>query len=225
VLTIDKPTSTGITMKKKLLIIAAMACIPALLGAADRRAKTDDGKEVILRDDGTWIFANETTRETGKVARPGVFVKAPKSTLAYKGKRGTFAMHLVPNIWKKTDKPSNPVAEVEFIDGENDAYAMVIAERISIPLEALKSAAIQNMRAVDNEAAIVKEEKRVVNGKPMLAMIMNVKTQGAAFTFYSYYYTGDEGSFQVVTWTGQNLFKELQPELEDFLNGFEITKK
>ena len=128
-------------------------------------------------------------------------------------------MSLVPNIWKKSEKPSNAVAEVEFVDNENDAYAMVIAERISIPLEALKNAAVQNMRAVDNEAAIVKEEKRVVNGKPVLAMIMNVKTQGAAFTFYSYYYTGDEGSFQVVTWTGQNLFKELQPELEEFLNG------
>jgi hypothetical protein len=212
-------------MKKKLLFVAAMACLPALLGA-DRRAKTEDGKEVILRDDGTWIFANEPTKETGKVAKPsGVFVKAPKSTLAYRGKRGTFAMHLVPNVWKKTDKPSNPVAEVEFVDGENDAYAMVIAERISIPLETLRGAAVQNMRAVDNDAAIVKEEKRVVNGKPILAMIMNVKTQGAAFTFYSYYYTGDEGSFQVVTWTGQNLFKELQPALEEFLNGFEITKK
>jgi hypothetical protein len=212
-------------MKRKLLLLAAMACIPALLGA-DRRAKTEDGKEVILRDDGTWIFANEPTKDAEKVARePGVFARSPKSALAYKGKRGTFAMHLVPNVWKRSEKSSNPVAEVEFIDNDNDAYAMVIAERISIPLEALKNAAIQNMRAVDKDAAIVKEEKRVVNGRPVLAMIMNVKTQGTAFTFYSYYYTGDEGSFQVVSWTGQNLFQELQPELEEFLNGFEITKK
>ena len=212
-------------MTRKLLFLAAMACIPAFLGA-DRRAKTEDGREVILRDDGTWIFADQAPKGTENVKKEaGVFVKSPKSTQAYKGKRGTFAMSLVPNVWKKSEKPSNAVAEVEFVDNENDAYAMVIAERISIPLEALKNAAVQNMRAVDNDAAIVKEEKRVVNGKPVLAMIMNVKTQGAAFTFYSYYYTGDEGSFQVVTWTGQNLFKELQPELEEFLNGFEILKK
>jgi hypothetical protein len=212
-------------MTRKLLFLAAMACIPALLGA-DRRARTEDGKEVILRDDGTWIFANEPTKDSEKAEKkPDVFVKSPKSTVAYKGKRGTFSLSLVPNVWKKSEKPSNAVAEVEFVDSDNDAYAMVIAERISIPLEVLKNAAIQNMRAVDNDAAVVKEEKRVVNGKPVLAMIMNVKTQGAAFTFYSYYYTGDEGSFQVVTWTGQNLFKELQPELEEFLNGFEITKK
>lgn len=44
-------------------------------------------------------------------------------------------------------------------------------------------------------------------------------------TFYGYYYSGDEGSIQIVTWTGQNLFKEMKPELDAFLNGFEIIKK
>ena len=81
------------------------------------------------------------------------------------------------------------------------------------------------MGAVDENATAVKEEKRIVNGKTVLSLIMSVKTQGTSFIFYSYYYTGDEGSIQVVTWTGENLFKELQPEMEAFLNGFEITKK
>jgi len=205
---------------KKLLAIVLMACLPAFLGA-DLKAKIGDGRAVILRDDGTWIFA-----DTPKNALPaGNFTKDRKSKLAYSSKRKNFSLSLVPGVWKKADKPSSEVAEVEFHDPENDTYAMVIAERISIPIEALRDIAIKNVKAMDPEATVVKEEQRTVNGKPMLALLLQAKSSGAPITFYGYYYTGDEGSFQIITWTGQNLFKENQPELEAFLNGFEILKK
>ena len=205
---------------KKLLVIVLMACLQALLGA-DLKAKTGDGRAVILRDDGTWIFA-----DTPKNALPaGNFTKDPRSKLAYTSKRKNFSLSLVPGVWKKAEKPGNEVAEVEFHDPENDAYAMVIAERIAVPIEALRDVAIQNLMALDPEATVVKEEQRTVNGKPMLALILHAKSSGTPITLYGYYYTGDEGSFQVVTWTGQNLFKELKPEMEAFLNGFEVLKK
>jgi len=197
-----------------------MACLPALLGA-DLKAKTGDGRAVILRDDGTWIFADKARNSLPA----GNFTKDPSSKLAYSSKRNTFSISLVPGVWKKADTPSNEVAEVEFHDPDNDAYAMVIAERIAVPIKALRDVAIKNLRQLDPEATVVKEEQRTVNGKPMLALILQANSSGAPITFYGYYYTGDEGSFQVVTWTGQNLFKELQPELEAFLNGFEILQK
>jgi len=52
-----------------------------------------------------------------------------------------------------------------------------------------------------------------------------VESEEVAFTFHGYYYSGEVGSIQVLTWTGRNLFKEVKPELEAFLNGFEIVEK
>jgi hypothetical protein len=54
---------------------------------------------------------------------------------------------------------------------------------------------------------------------------MDAKPEGVPITFYGYYYSGDEGAIQVLTWTVQNLFREFKPELEAFLNGFEILQK
>ena len=43
--------------------------------------------------------------------------------------------------------------------------------------------------------------------------------KGIPFTYFSYYCCADEGTFQVITWTGRNLFEEMKPALETFLNG------
>ena len=193
-----------------LTTLLVSLCVGGIL-AEDRRAKTTDGKEVLLRADGTWSYIGE-------------YNKDKKSEIAYTGKRGTFAIHLVPNTWKKNDKVDNDAAEVGFIK-DGDIYAMIIAERIEVPIEALKKAAIENMKMVDKNTKIVFEEKRTVNGKEMICLTLEVTTEGVPFTFHGYIYTGDEGSFQIVTWTGRKLFKEVKPEMEAFLNGFVILKK
>ena len=130
--------------------LLASLCFAGIL-AEDRRAKTTDGKEVLLRSDGTWSYIGE-------------YNKDKKSEIAYTGKRRTFEIHLLPNTWKKLDKVDNDAAEVGFIK-DNEIWAMIIAERIEIPIEALKKAALENMKMVDKDAKIVFEEKRTVNGK------------------------------------------------------------
>jgi hypothetical protein len=132
---------------------------------------------------------------------------------------------LAPGVWKKASKPSHDHAEVEFRHKDGDAMAMIIAERISIPLATLKRAVIGNVRKLDGDAKIVAEEKRMVNGTEVLFLTVNASVQGIPFTYMYYLYSGDAGSIQLMTFTGQNLFKEYRPDMEAFLNGFEITKK
>jgi hypothetical protein len=200
-----------------------VACALALLGA-DQKAKTENGREVILHDDGTWEYANAPKAPT-KTGGAGEFKKPAEAVLQYKGKRGTFALYLLPSVWRRVDNPTNPSAEVQFTRKDGDAFAMVIAERIAVPLDTLKAAALENMKKADKGAKILKEEKRVVNGKEVLCLTMNAQPVGVPITFYSYYYSGNEGSIQVVTWTGQSLFQEMKPEMENFLNGFSILEK
>ena len=132
--------------------------LAAAAWAADIRAKTADGRDVLLKDDGTWSFVTSTEGE--KAASSGA--KDKDATLAYEGKHKTFALHLKPGTWTKAEKPANPAAEVMFVHKDGDTYAMVIAERISVPLEVLKKAALANMQA---------EYCRVVNTADILAAL------------------------------------------------------
>jgi hypothetical protein len=207
---------------KLMAVLVGVLSIAALVGA-DRKAKTEDGKEVILRDDGTWVYADEVKKNKKELNRE--FKKDKNAKLQYTGKRGTFALSLVPGVWERLEKPPSPAAEVGFRHKDGDAFGLVIAERIAIPLETLKRAAIENVRNVDRDAQIVDEERRTVNGKEVLCLTLKAKPQGAPLTFYNYYYSGKEGAIQITTWTGENLFDEMKPELEAFLNGFEIIKK
>jgi len=197
--------------------IALVFLTAAIMGtycaeAQDKRAKTEDGKEVILRTDGTWTYVGE-------------YKKDKKAALAYTGKRGTFAFHLLPDTWKKLDKVENADAEVGFAHKDGEAFALVMAERIQVPLATLKKIAVENWRSVDKNAKVVLDEKRTVNGKEVLCLAAEVESEGVAFTFFGYYYSSEAGTVQVLTWTGRNLFKEFKPELEAFLNGFEIIEK
>ena len=210
----------------KIMAVLAGVLSNAVLVGADRKAKTEDGKEVILRDDGTWVYADVVKKDKKEGEEPKKEFKKPvNAKLQYKGKRGTLALYLVPGVWEKMEKPPSPAAEVGFRNKDGDVFALVIAERIMVPLETLKRIALANARQLDDGARIIKEEKRTVNGSEVLCLILNAKPQGMPMTYYNYYYSGKEGSIQVVTWTGENAFEEVKPDLEAFLNGFEIIKK
>ncbi len=209
-------------MRTALFTLALVAALAAGGQAEDKRAKTADGKEVILRADGTWAYA-ELPKQDKPVA--GEFKKDKKSELTYTGKRKRFTLSLVPDAWEQLEKSGSPAAEVGFKHAEGDIYAIVVAERVEVPLDALKKAVVGNMRAVDKEAKILLDEKRTVNGKPMLCLTVEASVKEVPLTYHVYLYSGDEGSIQLLTWTGRKLFKESKADMEAFLNGFEVVKK
>ena len=105
----------------RLALLALGIAVTMSLGgvrAEEQRAKTADGKEVILRDDGTWAYAAPGKKD--KPAAGGEFKKDKKTELAYTGKRGNFTLSLVPDVWTQLDKPINPLAEVSYKNAEGD---------------------------------------------------------------------------------------------------------
>ena len=59
----------------------------------------------------------------------------------------------------------------------------------------------------------------VVNGLKVLNLHMEGTIQGMKFSFYGYYYSSANGSVQLVTYTGKNLFNDYKDDIELFLNG------
>lgn len=110
--------------------------------------------------------------------------------------------------------------ELDHLDG--DVYALVIAERIEIPLESLREIAVENAKAVGPNIEVVLEETRTVNGREVLAMKMAGTVEGIDIQYYGYYTSGDFGTVQFVSYTGQNLADDYADELDELLNGLTI---
>ena len=122
--------------------------------------------------------------------------------------------------WKpaKSDEPGR----LNFHHSSGDIQAMVIAERVAIPIDKLKAIAFNNAKEVSKDVKIAEEARRKVNGVEVALMRLEGSVEGVPFTYLGYYYGGDQGAIQVITYTGRNLFQEHRREMEEFLNGFRL---
>jgi hypothetical protein len=190
--------------------------------AQEIRAVTEDGKKVILDPNGTWHYVETAADESKSGSETPQFIKPKSSTTHLKGQRVKYGLWYDGNKWLVDEKTDNPSAEFELTHAEGDRYVVIIPERLQIPLETLRIAAIANAKRVAPDIQIALEEKRVVNGHKILCMRMDAVVQGIPITYYNYYYSGKVGAIQIMTYTGQNLFQEYKSELDDLLNGFEV---
>lgn len=182
---------------------------------AEETAVTDSGRTVILYPDGRWKDApaaqsDDTSITTPKSATAKAIINRGKSYVAYD-----------PKQWKM-DKPEEG-GQTAFKHVEGEAYAMTICERMEISLEALKNVAIANAKAAAPDARIISENRRKVNDKNIMSLIIKGTVENIPFTYFGYYYTGKEGTIQVITYTFDNLFQEYKPIMEKFLNGFSVN--
>jgi hypothetical protein len=190
------------------------------LSAEIIHATTDDGKKVILKQDGTWAYAKpHPVKMSGKA-----FEKPATSTKVLKSKKGFYEIWYDPSKWTP-NHPNNPEAEFEFRHSSGDAYGMSIAERLAMPMATLRQVAINNAKNAAPDLKVVQQGERIVNGTKVTWMKMNGTIEGIKFTYYGYYWTGSSGSLQLVMYTGQNLFNEYKKDFDAFLNGLVITKR
>ena len=209
----------------KKIILTALGILAILVSSAiaqEIRAITEDGKDVILHPNGTWHYAESETNESRTSSEPLQFVKPASATHLIKGKRVKYGLWYDAKKWLVDQKTDNPSAEFELTHAEGDRYVLIIPERLQIPLQTLRVAAIANAKRIAPDIQITFEETRIVNGHPILCLKMDATVQGIPITYYNYYYSGKVGAIQIMTYTGQNLFAEYKSEMDDLLNGFEV---
>ncbi|MBV2223603.1 MAG: hypothetical protein KUL74_01970 [Cloacibacterium sp.] len=118
----------------KKLIISALILL-SYQAEAQIKAVTDEGKEVVLFDNGTWKFANDsdakaletiTTNETP-------FTKDKTSTFLYRSKKVNAGVYVNPKIWKFTDAFKTPVLEYAFINNLNsNLFRIFTSETVEV---------------------------------------------------------------------------------------------
>lgn len=186
------------------------------------KATTEDGKDIILDPDGTWSYLE--TRESSSLSDKGLpkFFKPKSANALLRGKHVKYGLWYDRSKWILDQHIDNISAEYELTHVEGDRYVVIIPERIQIPLETLKIAAIANAKKVAPDTQISFEENRLVNNRKLLCLKMDTIIQGIPVSFINYYYSGKAGAVQLMAYTGQNLLDEYTPDLMDLLNGFEV---
>ena len=186
-------------------------------------AITNTGDEVILYDDGTWEYVKEQIESQRILINNRKFEKSESSTFLVESKKLNIGIWIDPKMWKFSKDKQSEVTELFFEHRKKDLYGMLITEKIQIPVEKLRGIALENARSAAPDTKVVKEEYRMVNDTKVLMMQMIGTIQGIKFTYYGYYYSNKNGTVQLVSYTGQNLFEEYKNDIEVFLNGFVET--
>jgi len=206
------------TIRKIITITIVLLTIQ--ITKAQINAVTETGDEVILFDDGTWKYVNVHVSEEKEIpVSEKKYFKSDKSTFLVKSKALNMGIWINPKTWKFVKGTDNDDFEFQFHKKGDDLFAILITEKISIPIKTLKNIAIENARKVAPDLKVIKEEFRNVNGIQVLMMQMSGTIQGIKLTYYGYYYSNSKGAIQLLGFTGKNLFDNYKDDIEEFLNG------
>jgi hypothetical protein len=210
-------------------------------------ALTQDGRKVLLYPDGTWKLADQAqpqgsavqgsnsvpgntpgmgnrsgpgsgsqNAETGNNSPPGnskAFVKAPQ---------GEFGVWIDKQKWTQTE--SNDPIRITFMHQGESSYAMIVAERARVSLDALERAALANAKKAAPDMTLLFKEKRTVGGKSVLCMQMTGTIMGNTFMYYGDYYGGPEGTLQVICYATPEQFDQAKADFDELLGGIQIGR-
>jgi hypothetical protein len=203
-------------VSRVFFIAGVLMALCASLVDAQTRATTEDGKSIIVYPNGTWRHAAGTPQP-----KDLVYAKPDTARQAYDARRGGFQVWYDSDKWKP-GKPAKQDIETLFNHVSGELWAMVISERIPVPLATLRDAAVANAQDADPNVKVALEERRRVNGLDVIVLQLEGVVQGIPFTYHGYFYSTTSGTIQVIAFTPQSMFSEYRDEITRFLNGLTL---
>ena len=205
-------------------LLAFLSLLISATTHAQIKALTETGREVLLNENGSWKYADSSNAESQKFdslkLNPTQYTKSKGATFLVKSKTAGIGIYINSNKWTFAPHKDNEVSpEYRFSQKSGGVYAMVINEKITLEYEALMQIALSNAQRAAADITIVNAEYRMVNKKKILCMEMKGTIKGIKFVYFGYYYTDDNGTTQLLTYTTQKEFVGSKPEMEEFLNG------
>ncbi len=180
---------------------------------------TPDGKTVILYTDGTWKYKEAMTEETEKE----IFTKIDEASKVIGSHNGFIELWYDPSQWS-LEKSEESQGKFTFIHSSGEAMAIAIMERMSIPGETLKREGIETVKKEASDVKVISEVNRIVNKVPLLVMHLEATLDEISLSYLGYFWTGKEGTIQVIAYTTKDLFSEYEKEFTNFLDGIMIKK-
>jgi hypothetical protein len=128
-----------------------------------------------------------------------------------------------PHKWRLTDGDEKGFYMLRHISGIG--MALVIADGVSTPVDALPDLALAEARTEAANARIVFQQRRLVEGIPIWCIKIEADIKDVQVVYYGYYYGGKAGTVRVITFVEKEyLGDDLQRDFARFLNGLRIDE-
>src|SRR5260370_28240044 len=124
------------------------------------------------------------------------YTKPPAAKTRIKTSVDDFALWIDETKWKQYKSDTPGILKFSHVNGE--ALAAVVTDHIGIPTDVMREAALENAKRGDPNARITFEEKRIVNGRQVLAVEISLTIQWVPAKMLGYYHTGSSGNIQVI---------------------------
>ncbi len=209
-------------MKKLILIVCSIVSSSLF---SQTKALTEDGKEVVLFDNKTWRFVNESDEKTldNISTNETAITKSDLATFLLKSKKVDAGIYFNPKKWKTIKMAVLPTAEYTF-QNLNNQNLMVLACLMSenAPVQTLKNLRdiiLSSVQAKSDYFKLNASEYRTVNGIPVLYIDYSLNTKGMDFHYIGNYYLTEDGYCNVVAFTYEKEFEKYKAEMSDLING------
>lgn len=210
-----------------------MLCLVIISSSVTSQTKalTENGREVLLFENGTWKYSQDSSGTNPGSAdslaiNKNKFVKTAGATFLVKSTVFNIGVFINPAKWTFTahkDNETNP--EYRFSLKSGEGYVMMVTEKTEIDLENMRQIAFMNAQKAALDVKETSAEYRIVNDKKMLCLKFQGTIKGIKFVYFGYYYSNAKGTVQLLSFSSRQYFDSLQKELESFLNGMvEIEK-
>ncbi|WP_080778150.1 hypothetical protein [Chryseobacterium phocaeense] len=191
---------------------------------AQIKAMTEDGKEVVLFENKTWKFVNESDAKTLETitSNEQSFEKSKESTFIVKSKNVDGGFYYNPKKWKIVKAPNTSTfVEYAFNNNSNSAvYGLFVSEILPVQsLKNLKDILIPNIQRNADYFRLKNSEYRMINNIKVLHLEYSANVKGLDFEYIANLYLTSTGYTSISVYTYANQYEASKKEMEDFANG------
>ncbi len=213
----------------KLFLVVVLTTI-FFTAKSQTKALTENGREVILFDNGTWKYTDSSNESEpisdSLTTNPHSYSKPVNASFLVKSNVCNVGVFIDPAKWTFSPHKDNEVGiEYRFELKSAEGYAMILTEKTPIDLENMRQIALLNAQKAAYDAKIIKAEYRMVNKLKVLCMEMRGTIKGIKFVYFGYYYSNASGTTQLISFSSQELFEKSKDDLEKLLNGLVEREK
>lgn len=197
---------------------------------AQTKAITEDGKEVVLFDNKTWKFVNESDEKTLETITTNeeLFEKSKEATFLVRSKNIDAGFYYNPKSWKIVKAPgATAFVEYAFNNNSNSAIYALFGSEI-LPVQSLKNLKDILLPAIQRNAdyfRLKNSEYRTINSIKVLHLEYSANIKGLDFEYIANLYLTGEGYSSISAYTYANQFEANKKEMENFVNGIVNTEK
>ncbi len=202
------------------------------ISIAQEIAVTERGDSVYLYSNGTWDYydnfinfvSGKQDEDFTEIKMNDKSFKKPKSSnKKINGSNQAYEIWYNDKVWKRIPVGElNSDADIALQLIKGDLYAMVIYEEIEIPIKNLSQIAFDNMASSSPDTKTIEKEYRIINNDTLIYSKVDATVQGMKISYFTYFFSNNNGSIQFHTFTGQNLANKYLNSIEEMLNGLVI---